>query len=138
MQAATAELAFGEFEFAGHARHVDAIVAPADVEYVPVKQSVHAALPLIVLYLPATQEVHRPPSGPVKPALQTQALTAALAFGELEPAGHARHAVAFVAFVIVEYVPAAHATQLVFMHPVTCTSAIFTERPVPYIVMWRY
>jgi len=61
VQAATAELAFGEFEFAGHARHVEASVAPAVVEYVPVKQSVHTALPLIVLYFPATHEAHGPP-----------------------------------------------------------------------------
>lgn len=105
-QAATAELVFGEFEFAGHARHVEASVAPTAMEYVPAKQSVHATLPLIVLYFPATQEVHRPPSGPVKPALQTQALTAELAVGELEFAGHVRHVVAIVAPAAVEYVPA--------------------------------
>ena len=105
-QAATAELASGELELAGHARHVVAIVAPTDIEYVPAKQSVHAALPLIVLYFPATQEVHRPPSGPVKPALQTQALTAELAVGELEFAGHARHVEASVAPTDMEYVPA--------------------------------
>ncbi len=105
MQAATAELAFGEFEFAGHARHVEASVAPTDIEYVPVKQSVHAALPLIVLYFPATQAVHGTPSGPVNPALQAQALTAELAVGELEFAGHARHVVAIVAPTDMEYVP---------------------------------
>jgi hypothetical protein len=105
-QAATAGLASAELELAGHARHVVAIVAPTDIEYVPAKQSVHAALPLIVLYFPATQEVHRPPSGPVKPMLQAQTLTAELAVGELEFAGHARHVEASVAPVLVEYVPA--------------------------------
>jgi len=63
-QAATAELAVGELEFAGHARHVEASVAPTDIEYVPAKQSVHAALPPAILYFPATHATHGPPSGP--------------------------------------------------------------------------
>ena len=44
-------------------------LAPA-AEYAPAEQSVHAALPLVVLNFPATQAVHGPPVGPVKPALQ--------------------------------------------------------------------
>jgi hypothetical protein len=101
------------------------------MEYVPPKQSVHAVLPLIVLYFPATQAVHGPPFGPVNPALQavdTQAVTDELPLGEVEPAGHARHALApaagayapttqFVQTVALlppvtpEYVPAEHAKQ---------------------------
>jgi hypothetical protein len=110
-QALTAELAVGELEFAGHARHVVAIVAPTDIEYVPTKQSVHTPVPEMILYLPETHATHGPPSGPVKPMLQAQALTAALAFGELEFAGHVRHVDASVAFVLAEYVPAAQSTH---------------------------
>jgi hypothetical protein len=51
------------------------------------------------------------------PALHVQLLAAELAFGELVPAGHERHVVAFVAFVIVEYVPAAQSVHVAL--PVT-------------------
>ena len=34
----------------------------------PAPQSVHAALPVAVLYFPATHAAHGPPSGPVYPA----------------------------------------------------------------------
>ena len=111
MQVATAELAFGEFEFAGHVRHVEASVAPVLAEYVPAPQSVHPALPAIILYFPATQAAHGPPSAPVKPTLHVQLPAAELAFGELEFAGHARHVVATVAPVLAEYVPAAQSTH---------------------------
>jgi hypothetical protein len=110
-QALTAELAVGELEFAGHARHVEASVAPTDMEYVPAKQSVHAAVPVMILYLPETHTAHGPPSGPVKPMLQTQALITELPFGELEFAGHSRHVDESVAFVLAEYVPAAQSTH---------------------------
>jgi hypothetical protein len=86
-----------------------ALLAPETPEYLPVPQSVHVALPLVVLYFPATQPVHGPPSGPVKPALQIcgiQALTSELPLGEVLPAGH------------VAQFPSP------FMHPVTFTSAI--------------
>jgi hypothetical protein len=48
---------------------------------------------------------------PYVPALHVQLLAVELAFSELVPAGHARHVVALVAFVIVEYVPAAQSTH---------------------------
>jgi hypothetical protein len=87
VQAVRAWLASGELELAGHVRQVAADAAPnvveyvpapherqvdADaaatvVEYVPAPQSVHATLPVLVLYLPATQAVHEP-AGPVYPA----------------------------------------------------------------------
>ena len=38
-------------------------------------QSMHAALPLAALYLPAAQAEHVAPSGPVKPGLQMQLLS---------------------------------------------------------------
>jgi hypothetical protein len=66
-----------------HARHVAASVAPVFVENVPGTQSVHNALPLVVLYLPVTQAVQNGlPSGPVAPALHLQAAIAELPFGE--------------------------------------------------------
>jgi hypothetical protein len=94
-QLAAAVLPSEEFEFAGHARHAAADVAAVVGEYVPAAQSVHAALPVAVLYLPATQAVHGPPSGPVYPALQPRLIQAALdelAIGEVKPVGHAMHA----------------------------------------------
>ena len=39
------------------------------VEYLPVPQSVHATLPVVVLYLPAAHAVQEP-AGPVNPASQ--------------------------------------------------------------------
>ena len=93
VQEARAELAIGELEFAGHAIHVVATVAPTVVEYVPAPQSVQTALPVAILYLPATQAVHEP-AGPVYPALQSGLIQAALdvlAMGEFLPAGHATH-----------------------------------------------
>ena len=88
----------------------------------------HAAEPLVVLYLPAVQAVHGPPSGPVNPALQAVDTQAVPPLGEVEPAGHVRHALApaagayaptrqFVQTVALlppvtpEYVPAEHAKQ---------------------------
>jgi hypothetical protein len=47
-------------------------VAPVAPDHVPATQSVHAALPLLVLNLPATQADHVPPSAPVNPILQVQ------------------------------------------------------------------
>ena len=68
LQAASAELVLGEVELPGHVRQVVAATIP---EYVPAAQSVHAALPVVVLYFPTPHPTHVPPSGPVYPALQT-------------------------------------------------------------------
>ena len=89
-----------EPEFAGHARQ--ATVAATVVENVLAPQSVHATLPITFLYFPATQAVHTPPSGPVKPALHTQAARAELAVGELELVGQAIQVVLTVAPTVVE------------------------------------
>ena len=112
VQAATDVLALGELELPGHTIHVVAIIAPTVVEYVPAAQSVQTALPVAILYFPATQAVHGPdPSGPVDPALHMQAATDVLALGELELLGHARQVAAAVAAVVVEYVPAAQSVH---------------------------
>jgi hypothetical protein len=99
---------------------------------------VHAALPLVFLYLPATHKLHPPPSGPAKPIRQRQALLAELEVGELEfpgqdkqtddrfaPidveymfAGHSSHGALPLAFL---YLPAVHRTQTV---PSPCEPAL--------------
>jgi hypothetical protein len=97
VQLLAAELALGELEFAGQATHVVAFVAFVMVEYVPAAQSVHAALPVTFLYLPATHAAQGPPSGPVNPALQptdTHAVIFELPAAELVPTGHATQPVA--------------------------------------------
>ena len=99
-------LGLGELELLGHARHVPSTVACVLVEYFPVPQSVHAALPVLILYLPATQAEQTPPFGPVNPALQVQSPAAELALYEIEFEGHVIHVVEIVAPVLVEYVPA--------------------------------
>jgi len=91
VQLLAAELAFGELELAGHARHAVALVAFVIVEYVPAAQSVHAALPIAVLYFPGTHATQGPPSGPLNPGLQptdTQELILAPPAADVEPAGH--------------------------------------------------
>ena len=45
--------------------HVDAVLAAVTVEYLPGSHDVHKVLPSDALYLPGTQAVHSPPSGPV-------------------------------------------------------------------------
>ena len=61
VQAVITVLETGAFAFAGHAEHVDDVLAPTAPENVAVPQSVHASLPALLLYLPATQAEHTPP-----------------------------------------------------------------------------
>jgi hypothetical protein len=72
-----------------------AIHAPLDVlavdESEPMGQVEHDALPVVFLYFPATHAVQVPPFAPVKPALQMQAVSAVLEFGEVELPGHVEH-----------------------------------------------
>ncbi len=82
--AAAAVLETGAFELTGQAKHVDKTLAPTAAEYVPAPQSVHASLPVVVLYLPATHSEHATPLAPVNPALQVQAATVKLPDDELE------------------------------------------------------
>jgi hypothetical protein len=82
---------------AGQETHVVAVVAPVVVEYVPVKQSVHPALPVTFLCFPATQATHGPPSGPLNPTLhatETHAFTLEPPLADVVPAGHVTQPVA--------------------------------------------
>ena len=47
-----------EVELDGQAMHVELPEAPTAVEYVPAPQSVQAAIPVNVLYFPATHAAH--------------------------------------------------------------------------------
>jgi hypothetical protein len=108
VQAVTVVLELGAFAFVGHVRQVDEVLAPTAAEYVAVPQSVHAALPALVLYLPATHAVQAP-TGPVLPAGQSNT-HAVLPACETPPAPHEVQALAPV---VPEYVPAeqsVHAT----------------------------
>ena len=52
-------------EFIGHATHVLLSLAATAVEYVFNAQKVHAALPLVDLYVPAGHVVHWPLEAPI-------------------------------------------------------------------------
>ena len=62
----------------------------------------HATLPLLVLYLPATHAEQTPPSGPENPALQMQAPTTELELGEFEFVGQVKHTDAALALTVAE------------------------------------
>ncbi len=104
VQEAISVLETGAFEFKGHAEHVDKTLAPTAAEYDAVPQSVHAALPALVLYLPATHAVRLPPSAPVNPALQVQAVMTVLETGAFAFEGHARQVDTLLAPTTAEYV----------------------------------
>ena len=87
-------LSDGELESDGHAKHcvrssesyvrpgqvlhVPLLVALTEVELFPASHKVQGSDPLAGLYLPATQAVHGPPSGPVYPGLQVQSVILSL------------------------------------------------------------
>ena len=75
-------------------------------------QSVHALLPVTILYFPAVQAVHGPPLGPVYPRVQTHATTALLPTGETKFAGQAVQLEDAVAPTTVEYVLTLQSRQL--------------------------
>ena len=84
----------------GQKTHAAADVAAIVVEYVPDTQSVQDALPVALLYFPATHATHGPPLGPVYPALQGSTIHASIELlpaGEIFPAGHDRHVVLDIA-----------------------------------------
>jgi hypothetical protein len=114
VQEVTTELDTTEFEFTGHAKHTDAALAPTVSDQVPTPQSVHTALPLVVLYLPATQVEHVLPSGPVLPAAHggtTHPFTDDVPLTEVLPAAQAMHAAEVYLFVAVEYFPTPQSVQ---------------------------
>jgi hypothetical protein len=76
-------------------------VLPTTPENVLFGQSVHSALPISVLNVPATHARHGPPSGPVYPRLHTQT---ALDPADCEFAGQLEHAPTDVAPVTMEKV----------------------------------
>ena len=76
---------------AGQVKQAEDALAATVTEYVTIPQSVHATLPTLALYLPATQAEQTPPSGPVNPALQLQEPTAELEIGAFEFEGQAKH-----------------------------------------------
>ena len=109
VQAATTELETGAFEFEGHDTQEAESLAPTATENEPTPQAVHAALPLLVLYFPATQAVHDP-SGPVFPAEHAKVQFAKLVLANaLDPSTpHVVHAPLPDTFL---YVPDAQATH---------------------------
>ena len=84
MQAPTPALPTGESDIVGQSEQVVTCVAPAADEYLPATQLVQSTVPIVFLYFPATQLVHGPPFGPVKPALQMQAVEDELPAGVSE------------------------------------------------------
>ena len=109
-----------EYDPAGHVWQVDAAVAAAVFEYVPSPHGVHVALPPPILYWPATQAEHGPPSGPVYPALQVHAVTAELPLGDIVLAEQLKQLVSDVAPLVSKYLPAPQlvhaALPLVFLY----------------------
>lgn len=85
------------------APHTSQVDAPAVPENVPATQAAQDAFPAAILYVPARHCVQLPPFAPEKPVLQVHAESAELEMGEFELAGHARHVVATVAALVVEY-----------------------------------
>ena len=82
----------------------------------PAIQFEQASLPVKSLYVPFKHCTHVPPSGPVDPVLQTQAVTAVLPAGELENARQdAQLAVFVVPFL---YVPPEHCEHVPPTSPV--------------------
>ena len=67
-----------------HSKQAPADVAPVFVRYLPATHSTHEAEPGILLYFPATQAVHGPPSDPENPELQRQLVETLLPLGDCE------------------------------------------------------
>ncbi len=136
VQATDAELEAGELELVVQLLHNDTEVAPDLVEYFPVEQLVHAALPSPTLYFPRTHSEHGPPSGPVAPDTQLQAVTTELLLGDVEPTGHVVHAALPV---MPLYFPASHVLHTppsrpvypaMHVHPVIAELALGELEPV--------
>ena len=92
--------------------HVAGVLAPSAAEYVSTPQSVHATLPLLVLYLPATHAAQTPPFAPVYPMLHVHATITELEAGESESTGHVIQVDDVFAPSTPEYFPTPQGTQL--------------------------
>ncbi len=132
-QAAAAELWLGEVELSGQPTQISTAVAPTVTEYVPAPQSVHAALPALVLYLPATHSAHEP-TGPVLPAGQSNvhAAKAVLPAAETPPAPQDVHALAPVAPVAPDHVPATQSTHAALPVTILYLPATHAEHVPPF------
>jgi len=73
--------------------HALALVAATTPEYAPTEQSIHDALPVTFLNVPATQAVQTPPSGPVYPVLhlQSEIVLGDVENGDCDDIGHDAH-----------------------------------------------
>ena len=74
-------LASGEVLYCGHMMHASSEMLAVLFKYLPLAHSRHGVDPLISLKVPAGHSMHAPPSGPVYPALQLQAVSALLPGG---------------------------------------------------------
>ena len=88
--------------------HVASLMAAVVALYFPPGHSVHGAVPLTSLCVPAPHATHAPPSGPVYPASQVQCERLLLPAPDTACAGHSLHAASEVSPVLVEYLPRAH------------------------------
>ena len=68
LQSPAVSLPMGECELAGQIVQEDTPVAPTSVENFPAGQLMQGSVPVVLLYFPAWQSSHGPPSGPVAPA----------------------------------------------------------------------
>ena len=111
MQSDCASLALGASELDRQATHVEFAVAPTAAEYVPCPQSLQAADPAAALKVPATHCEHDPPSDPVEPALQVQAVELELPAGVSESVGQSKHVESAVEPTAAEYLPCPQSLQ---------------------------
>jgi hypothetical protein len=88
-----------EYVPAAHDTHA-VLTELVEGEEKPAPQSVHAPVPVVSLYFPATHAANGPPFGPVYPAMAKHAPTSALFAGELDPVLQELHAVLLVWAVI--------------------------------------
>ncbi len=93
------------------------------VELLPYEHAVHAALPLVALYVPTAHDTHGPPFGPVSPVLHRQFVIDPLRAGAAEFAGHT------VQFVLASgaYCPASHIRHVALLYPATVVEYVPTE-----------
>ena len=94
----------GENVSAGQAEHIS-FVAPEIVEYVSLTQRAQEASPEELLYVPAVQAVHGPPSRPEEPEWHVQSLSLLLPDGDDDRVGQLKHVIAVVAPGVMEYLP---------------------------------